>query len=65
MREFETWINEVRLSNMNTEVPMEIIQESSLSAAVEVMRQQVRELSQIIQKDHSVTDSLRGLVIDL
>ena len=44
---------------------MEIIQESSLSAAVEVMRQQVRELSQIIQKDHSVTDSLRGLVIDL
>ena len=29
------------------------------------MRQQVRELSQVIQNDRFVTDSLRGLVADL
>ena len=72
MREFETWINEVRKSNINTEIPMEmvnslnkIIQDSALSAVVKVMRQQVRELSQVIQNDQFVTDSLRGLVVDL
>ena len=49
MREFEVWINKVKQSNMNTEIPMEIvnslndiIQESASSAVIEVMRQQVR-----------------------
>ena len=72
MREFKTWINEVKQSNMNTEIPMEIlnslneiIQETAPSAVVEMMRQQVRELSQVIQNDRFVTDSLRGLVVDL
>ena len=72
MREFEVWISEVRQSNMHTEIPMdivnslnEIIQESAPSAAVEIMRQQVRELSQVIQNDQFVTNSLRGLVVDL
>ena len=47
MKEFEIWISEVRKSNMNTKIPMEIvnllneiIQERAPSAAVEVMRQQ-------------------------
>ena len=55
MREFEVWINEVKQSNMNTEIPMEIvnslneiIQESVPSAVIEVTRQQVRELSQVV-----------------
>ena len=72
MREFETWINEVRQTNINTELPMEIvnslnkiIQESAPSAVLKVMRQQLRELSQVIQNDRFVTDNLRGLVVDL
>ena len=50
VKEFEIWINEVRQSNMNTEIPMEIvnslnkiIQESAPSAAVEVIRQQLEK----------------------
>ena len=57
---------------MNTKVPMEIvnsfleiIQEIAPSAVIEVMRQQVRELSQVVQNDRFVTNSLRGLVVDL
>ena len=61
----------MKQSNMNTKVPMEIvnsfleiIQEIAPSAVIEVMRQQVRELSQVFQNDRLVTDSLRGLVVD-
>ena len=57
---------------MNTEIPQEIvnslneiIQEGAPSAVVEVMRQQVRELSQVIQIDWHATNRLRGLVVDL
>ena len=52
MKEFKAWINEVRQTNMDTEIPMEIvnslneiIQESAPSVAVEIMRQQVNKLS--------------------
>ena len=52
MKEFEIWINEVRQSNMDAEIPMEIvnslneiIQTSAPSVAVKIMRQQVEELS--------------------
>ena len=45
IKEFESWINEVRQSNMDTEIPMkivnnlnEIIQESAPSVAVKIMR---------------------------
>ena len=72
MREFKIWINEVKQSNMNTGIPMdmvnslnEIIQEGEPSVVVKVMRQQVRELSQVIQNVRFVTDNLRGLVVDL
>ena len=51
MKKCETWINEVRQSNMDPEIPMEIvnslneiIQESAPSVAVEIMRQQIIEL---------------------
>ena len=57
---------------MNTEIPMEIlnsfneiIQEGAPLAVVKVMRQQVRELSQVIQNDHLTTDTLWGLDVDL
>ena len=43
----------------------EIIQEGAPSAVIEVMRQQVRELSQVIQNDHLTTNTLRVLVVDL
>ena len=39
MRKFEVWIHEVKQSNMDTEM------------VVEVMRQQVRDLSQVVQND--------------
>ena len=72
MKEFEICINEVRQSNMNTEIPMkivnylnEIIQEGAPSAVFKVMRQQVRELSLVIQNDRLTTNILRGLVVDL
>ena len=52
MKEFEIWINKVRQYNMDTGIPIEIvnslneiIQESAPSVAIEIMRQQVEELS--------------------
>ena len=52
MKEFESWINEVRQSNMDTKILMkimnslnEIIQENVPLVAVEIMQQQVEELS--------------------
>ena len=70
MRDFQVWINEVKQSNMNTEVPMEIvnslndiIMEGAPSTIIEVIR--VKELSQVIQTDRFITDSLRNVMIDL
>ena len=72
MKEFETWINTVRQSNMDTGTPMEIvnslneiIQEGAPSIAVEVMQQQVQELSREIQDDQQNTDDLRELLVYL
>ena len=55
---------------MNTKIPLEIVnslneilQESAPEAVIEVMRQQVGELSQVVQNDWFVTDNLRGLVM--
>ena len=57
---------------MNTKIPLEIVnslneilQESAPEAVIEVMRQQVGELSQVVQNDWFVSDNLRGLVMDL
>ena len=72
MRYFEVWINEVKESNMNTEVPMEIVNslnditmEGAPSTIIEVIRQQVEKLSQVIHTDRFATDSLRDVMIDL
>ena len=58
MKEFEIWINEVRQSNIDTGIPMEIlnslneiIQAGALWAVVKVMRQLVQELSRVVQND--------------
>ena len=52
MKEFKIWINEVRQSNMDAEIPMEIvnslkeiIQDSAPSVAIKKMQQQVKEIS--------------------
>ena len=52
MKEIEVWINEVRQSNMDIEIHMEIVnslneimQKSAFLIAVKIMRQQVEELS--------------------
>ena len=70
MKEFE--INEVRQFNMDTGIPMEvvnslneIIQEGAPSVAIKVMQQQVQELSGGIQNDWQAMDELRDLVVDL
>ena len=72
MKEFEICINEDRQSNMDSENPMEIvnslneiIQESAPSVAVEIMRQQVEELSRGIQCDREASETLRGMAVDL
>ena len=43
----------------------EIDQEGAPSVAVEVLQQQVQELSRGIQNDRQATDQLRDLVVDL
>ena len=67
MKEFEDGINEIKQSNVNAEVPSdvvnslnEIIMEGAPSTIIEVIRQEVEELSQVVR-----TDSLRNVVIDL
>ena len=72
MKEFEIWINEVRQSNMDAEISLEIvnslneiIQESAPSVSVEIIQPQVEELSWGIQCDREVFETLRVLVADL
>ena len=63
--EFEAGINEIKQSNINMEVPLDIvnllndiIMEGALSTIIEVIRQQVEELSQVVLTDWFATDSL-------
>ena len=72
MEEFQTWINQVKQTNMNAEIPMEmvnslkeVIQDSAPSVTVEIMCQQVDELYRGIQDDRQASYNLRSLVIDL
>ena len=58
MREFEVRINEIKQFNMNEEVPLDvvnslndIIMDSAPSTIIEVIRQQVKELSQVVRTD--------------
>ena len=72
LRDFKVWINEVKQSIVNTEVPKEnvnslndIILEGALSTIIEVIKQRVEELSQVIKTDRFAMDSLRDVMIDL
>ena len=71
MRDFEV-INKVKQSNMNMEVPGEIvnslndiIMEGAPSTISEVIRQRVAELFQVVHTDLFNTDSLRDVMLDL
>ena len=72
MREFKDRMNEIKQSNVNVEVPSaivnslnDIIMEGALSTIIEVIRQQVLELSQVVRTDWFATDGLRNVMIDL
>ena len=43
----------------------DIIMEGAPSAIIEMIRQQVRELSQVVRTDWFATDGLRNVMIDL
>ena len=67
MREFEAKINEIKQSNMNAKVPLDvvnslndIIMDSAPSTIIEVIRQQVKELSQVVRTDRFATNGLRN-----
>ena len=72
MEEFQTWINHIRQTNLNEEIPMgivislyEVIQDNSPAVSVENMRQQVEEISRGVQFDRRAADNLKSLVINL
>ena len=69
LRDFETWINEIMQANMNPEEIVnslnDIIMEGTPSTIIEVIRQQVEELSQVVHIDQFATYGLREGMIDL
>ena len=72
MSEFEARINEIKQSNMNAEVPLDvvnslndIIMEDAPSIIIEVISQQFEELSEEVRTDRFATDCLRNVIIDL
>ena len=72
LSEFEARINEIKQSNMNAEVPLDIvnplndvIMEGAPSTIIEVIRQQGKELSQVVCTDRFFTNILKKVMIDL
>ena len=72
MEEFMIWINHIKESNLNEEIPVdivnslhEIIQDTSVTSSVESMRLQVEEISQEVFNYRSLTNQLRGMVLNL
>ena len=64
MGELEERINEIKESNMNSEIPPnavsslnDIIMEGAPSTIIEVIRQQVEELSQVVCTEQFNTDN--------
>ena len=62
MEKFLTWINHLKQSNLNEEIPVdivsslqEIIQDNSAASSVESMRVQVEEMSRDVIHDRSIT----------
>ena len=72
MKEFLTWINHLKQSNLNEEIPVdivsslqEIIQDISAASSVESMRAQVEEMSRDMIHDRSITSNLQSIGLDL
>ena len=72
IRELEDRMNEIKQSNMNAEVHSnvvnslnDIIMEGAPSTIIEVIRQQVEELSQLVCTEQFATDNLRNVMTDL
>ena len=72
MEEFLTWINHIKQSNLNEEIPVdivsslqEIIQDNSAASSVESMRVQVEEMSRDEIHDRTITSNLQSMVLDL
>ena len=72
MREFKARMNDFKQSNMNVEVPLnivnslnDIIMEGAPSTIIEVIRQKIEELSQVVRTDQFAIDGLRNVMIDL
>ena len=65
-------MNEIKESNVNSEIPPnvvsslnDIIMEGTPSTIIEVIRQQVEELSQVVCTEWFITDDLRNEISDL
>ena len=65
-------MNEIKQSNMNAEVSSNVvnslndkIMDSAPSTIIEVIRQQVEELSQVVCTERFATDNLRNMMNDL
>ena len=72
MRELDDGMNEIKQSNMNAEIPSnlvnslnDIIMEGAPSTIIHVIRQQVEELSQVVSTKRFSTDNLRNVMTDL
>ena len=72
MRELDDGMNEIKQSNMNAEIPSnlvnslnDIIMEGAPSTIIHVIRQQVEELSQVVSTKRFSTDNLRNRMTDL
>ena len=72
MEEFLTWINHLKQSNLNEEIPVDIlsslqkiIQDNSAVSSIENMRLQVEEMSRDVIHDRSITNNLQSMVLDL
>ena len=72
MRELEDGINQIKRCNLNEEFPSnivnslkDIIMKGAPSTIIEVIRQQVNELTQVIGTERFTTDDLRNMMTDL
>ena len=72
MEEFLTWINHIKQSNMNEEIPedivsslQEIIRDNSEASSVESIQVQVEEMSRDVIQDRTITSNLQSMVLDL
>ena len=72
MEEFMVWINHIKESNRNEEIPadvvnslQELIQDTSAVSSVEDLRLQVEEISQEVLDERSRTNLLRSMAFNL